>query len=55
MKEKLIQLRNAMVLIETRGQSTIIMADCLKYIDQLITECDNPEELSKTDVEQEIC
>ena len=40
MKEKLINLHNAMLLIETKGENTIIMADCLKLLRQCILESD---------------
>jgi hypothetical protein len=43
MKENLIKLRNTMNLIETKGESTKIMAQCLQYMEQLIVECDKPE------------
>lgn len=43
MKEKLIQLRNTMGLIETKGENTKIMANCLAFAEQLIQECDKPE------------
>ena len=39
-KEKLINLHNAMTLIETKGDNTIIMADCLKLLRQYIMEID---------------
>lgn len=42
MKNKLSYLYNTLVLIETKGESTLIMADCLKYLGQCINECDMP-------------
>ena len=44
MKDKLVQLRNTMGLIETKGENTKIMAQCLAFTEQLIQECDKPEE-----------
>lgn len=43
MKEKLMQLRNTMGLIETKGESTKIMAQCLAFTEQMIQEVDKPE------------
>ena len=38
MKDKLIQLKNTLALVETKGESTVIMADCVRFIDQCIKE-----------------
>lgn len=38
MREKLNKLYNTMVLIETKGESTKLMAICLNYVAQLINE-----------------
>lgn len=38
MDEKLQKLYNTLLLIETRGESTKIMGECLKYTEQMITE-----------------
>lgn len=38
MKEKLTVLYNTLVLIETKGASTKLMGDCLKYLEQMINE-----------------
>lgn len=38
MKEKLSRLRNTLMTVETKGESTKTMADCLRYIDQIIVE-----------------
>ena len=40
MKNKLIQLRNTMGMIETKGESTMIMAECLRFLNECIKECD---------------
>lgn len=38
MTEKLKKLYNTMLLIETKGESTKIMGECLKYLEQMIKE-----------------
>lgn len=47
MKEKLIKLKNALALVETKGESTKIMADCLIYTERLIDECDFQVKISE--------
>lgn len=50
MKERLIQLLNTMSLIETKGESTLIMTDCVRYVNDLIQECEEKEATpTKTD------
>lgn len=44
MKENLIKLYNTLLLVETKGESTKIMAQCLQFVEQLVQECDNPKE-----------
>lgn len=44
MKEKLTQLYNTLCLIETKGNNTLIMADCLKFLEQCINECNEDVE-----------
>lgn len=46
MKEKLLQLLETMKKVDTRGESTLYMADCLLMVDRLIQECskDDKEE-----------
>lgn len=39
MNEKLTRLFNTLCEIETKGRSTVVMGDCLKYLEQLIKEC----------------
>ena len=36
MKEELITLQSALCTISTKGQDTVTMADCFKFISQLI-------------------
>lgn len=38
MKEKLLQIFNALRTVDTRGDSTVIMADCLKALAGIIQE-----------------
>lgn len=41
MSEELQKLYNTLLTIETKGESTIIMADCLRFLDQLCHKCEN--------------
>ena len=43
MKEELTNLFNTLCQIETKGQSSIIMGDCLRYLEQLINKSDETE------------
>lgn len=36
--QEMQQLKNTLALVEVRGQSTIYIADCLKFIEQKIKE-----------------
>lgn len=38
MGNKLTALYNTMAQIETKGKNTVLMGDCLKYLEQLIAE-----------------
>ena len=44
MKNELIKLYNTLSLIETKGESTKHMAQCLQYIEQLVRDMDKPVE-----------
>ena len=47
MKTELTNLFNTLCQIETKGRNTIIMGDCLRYLEQLInksTEINKPTE-----------
>ena len=37
-ENRLRKLYNTMLLIETKGENTKIMAECLRYLEQLISE-----------------
>ena len=36
MVENLVRLKNTLMSVETKGNSTVIMADCLRFIDQMV-------------------
>ena len=38
MVENLVRLKNTLMNVETKGNSTVIMADCLRFIDQMVEE-----------------
>lgn len=40
MKENLQKLYNTLALIETKGENTKIMADCLRFTEKMICEAD---------------
>ena len=42
MKKKLTDLQEALCMVETRGESTLIMADCIKFLGDLIMEVPEP-------------
>ena len=44
MKDKLANLYNTLTLVETKGESTKIMAQCLVFIENLINESIKNEE-----------
>ena len=36
MVENLVRLKNTLMSVETKGNNTVIMADCLRFIDQMV-------------------
>ena len=52
MEKKLQILYNTLYAIETKGESTKIMAECLKYIEQLINDEKN-NQMKKAEAEKE--
>ena len=38
MVENLVRLKNTLMNVETKGNSTVIMADCIRFIDQMVAE-----------------
>ena len=51
MKEVLISILNVLTQIETKGQGTLMMADCIQALDQLINKI--PGEVPEPEVEAE--
>jgi len=49
MREKLIAIINTMQQIETHGNSTILMADCIKELAVVIDSIPNEEKKDGTD------
>ena len=43
MKDRIIAVFNAMHRIETKGESTLILADCLRELAQIINEMSEEE------------
>lgn len=41
MEEKLTRLYNTLMLVETKGESTKYMAQCLNYVQTLIADAKN--------------
>lgn len=54
MGSKLEMLYNTLVLVETKGQSTKYMGECLKFLEQMITEYKLQQEVEKEKAEQEV-
>lgn len=42
-KKNYNRLRNTLNIIETKGNNTLIMADCLKFLEQCIRGCEQTE------------
>lgn len=53
MKENLIKLLNTMAMVETRGENTKIMAQCLQYVENLVQELNAAEIAAKEDAKKE--
>lgn len=53
MPEKLTKLYNTLLTIETKGESTKIMADCLRFLEQTIISARNEESLVTHEPTQE--
>lgn len=47
MTDDLVKLYNTLKLVETRGDSTVTMADCLRFLEQLIERSKEQNELVK--------
>ena len=44
MFNELVKLYNTLMLVETKGESTKIMGQCLTYLNQLISKSNNENE-----------
>lgn len=38
MLDKLTKLHNTLLLVETKGENTKVMAECLRFLEQMIVE-----------------
>ena len=43
MKNKFMAIYNVLSMIETKGEQTLMMADCLRFTEQCIKECEEQE------------
>lgn len=48
MKDKLTAIFNTLKIVETKGDSTLIMADCLRELAKLINEMEQSDAESDT-------
>ena len=51
MVEELTKLYNTMMLVETKGENTKIMGNCLQYLDNLIAKARSEENSSEKQIE----
>lgn len=49
LSENLIKLYNTLALIETKGESTKLMAQCMVYVEQLAVDAKNREAENATE------
>lgn len=49
MKQNLINVHNALLEVETKGKSTVIMAQCIGVLEQMIREYDKETKGKKTE------
>lgn len=49
MIEKLVRLYNTLATIETKGEGTKTMADCLRFVEQMVTEEKNKQASTQTE------
>lgn len=47
MKNELTAIHNELCKVETKGESTVIMANCLMYIRQLVQKIEQEQEQAK--------
>ena len=51
MVENLVRLKNTLMSVETKGNNTVIMADCLRFIDQMVEAYSDDKNVSAETVE----
>lgn len=54
MKETLINIYNALRNVETKGESTLIIADCLRALLDVIRELDKPDAVTSSDISSDV-
>ena len=50
--EQLTRIYNTMLGIGTKGEDTLIMADCLRALEQVIVQVNQQSTIQKTEVEE---
>lgn len=50
--EQLTRIYNTMLSIGTKGEDTLIMADCLRALEQVIIQVNQQSTIQKTEVEE---
>ena len=54
MVERLTKLYNTLLVIETKGENTKIMADCLRYTERMIADAKAEAEAHNNNTETEV-
>ena len=54
MVDNLAKLHNTLLMIETKGESTKIMAECLRFLEQMIVEAKKQVNSTEPVKEQEV-
>lgn len=54
MKNKFMAIYNVLSMIETKGEQTLMMADCLRFTEQCIKECEEQEMFEKLQQNQDV-
>ena len=52
-KENYTRLQNTLAEVETKGRNTLIIAECLKFCDMCINECDIEEKRKEEEAKEE--
>lgn len=52
MKRKFAAIHSVLSMIETKGEQTKMMADCLRFVEQCINECEEQEMLTQNEVKK---